>query len=130
MSKNLELVRSIFDAWGRGDFTSTDWAHPEIEYTWTDGPHPSSVKGLNGMAETTRYFMSAWEDWRVEPGSYREVDGERGLALHTFHGLDRASRVALDVKGATAFRLRDGKVLSVALYFDRNRALTDLGLDA
>jgi hypothetical protein len=29
-SANLELVRSIYEAWGRGDFRGTEWADPEI----------------------------------------------------------------------------------------------------
>jgi hypothetical protein len=29
MSANVELVRSIYAAWGRGDWSSVEWAHSE-----------------------------------------------------------------------------------------------------
>ena len=43
--QNVEVARSIFAAWERGDYSSTEWAHPEIEYVIADGPEPGSGKG-------------------------------------------------------------------------------------
>lgn len=41
-SANVELVRSIYAAWEHGDFSSTEWACPEIEFVVADGLHPGS----------------------------------------------------------------------------------------
>ena len=55
--------------WGRGDFSSAEWAHPEIEFVIADfGPLVGSTKGLAGMAETWRTFLGAWEEYRTRSG--------------------------------------------------------------
>jgi hypothetical protein len=95
MSANLDLVRSIYADWERGDFRSTEWADPEIEYIAADGPSPGRWEGLAGMAKGWRDFMDAWEDVRAEAEEYREIDGERVLVLIRQHGRGKLSGLAV-----------------------------------
>jgi ketosteroid isomerase-like protein len=128
-SANLDLVRSIYADWERGDFSSVEWAHPEIEFVIADGPSPGSWTGLAGVAEGTRDFLSAWEEVRFEADEYRELDGERVLVLIHRSGRGKASGLEIERRsGASLFHVRGGKVTRLVLYLDRDRALADLGL--
>jgi hypothetical protein len=42
-SANLEVVRSLYAARERGDWSSTQWGDPEIEYVIADGPSSELV---------------------------------------------------------------------------------------
>ena len=131
MSANLDIVRSIYAAWERGDYGSADWADPEIDYVFADGPTPGTWTGLAGMAEVWRDWLSAWEDLNVEADEYRELDDERVLVLSRYSGRGKTSGLELGqmgAKGATLFHIRDGKVTRFVGYWDRERALADLGL--
>ena len=130
-SANVDLVGSIFAAWERGDFSSAGWAHPEIEFVIADGPLPGSWKGLAEMAKGWREFLNAWEEWREEAEEYRELDGERVLVLVRMSGRGKASGLELGdtrTKSAKVFHVRGGKVTRFVTYWDRERALADLGL--
>ena len=129
--ENLELVRSIYAAWERGDFSSAEWAHPEIEYVIADGPEPGTWTGLSGMGEAMRSILSAWEEFRGEPEEYRALDDERVLVLTRRSGRGRTSGVELaqmQATGAQLFHVRGGKVTRFVTYWDREQALADLGL--
>lgn len=129
-SANLDLVRSIFSAWERGDYSSVEWAHPEIEFVIADGPTAGRWTGLAGMEEGFRDFLSAWEEHRAGAEEFRELDDERVLVLVRVIARGKASGLELGqvrAKGASMFHFRGGKVTRLVCYFDRKRAHADLG---
>ena len=132
MSENLDLVRSIYAAWERGDYSSVEWADPGIEFVRGDGPDPVTV-GLSEIAQTWGNVLSAWEGFRIAAEDYRELDAHRVLVITRYSGRGRASGLDIGATGgrggsATVFHLRGGKVTRLVSYFDRDRALADLGL--
>jgi hypothetical protein len=78
--ENVELVRSVCAAWERGDYSSADWAHSQVEAVIADGPSPSSSTGLAGMAASWGDFLRAWEGFHHKVEEYRELDDERVCA--------------------------------------------------
>ena len=132
-SANVELVRSMYAAWERGDWSSAEWAHPEIEYVLPDGPDPGHFKGIAEMAEAWRGRLSASEDVRFEAEEFRELDDERVLVLQHFSGRGKTSGLDLgrvQAHGAALIHIRDGKVTKFVGYWDRERAFADLGLSS
>src|SRR5271169_5601822 len=95
MSENLDLVRSIYADWERGDFRHVEWAHPDIEWTAVDGLSPGTARGIPAMGAGWRDFVSDWADFRADADEYRELDDGRVLALHRFSGRGRTSGVAV-----------------------------------
>ena len=130
-SANVELVKSINAAWERGDYSSSEWADPDIEYLIADGPAPGRWTGLTGLAEGWRAWLSAWEDYRGEVDEYREIDEERVLVLTRRRGRGKTSGLELGqmrARGAGLFHIRRGKVTRLVVYLDSDRAFADLGL--
>ena len=127
-SQNLDLVRSIYAAWEGGDYGAVEWADPEIEFVIADGLEPGSGKGVEGMADRWRKALSAWDDLRVEAEGYRELDDERVLVLTRMRGRGKSSGVEIVESRGSLFHVHDGMVTRLVLYWDRDRALADLGL--
>jgi hypothetical protein len=132
MSENLDLVRSIVEAWERGDFTSAEWADGKIELVLPDGPDPGSWTGIAAMGETWGRRISTAENFHIVAEEFRELDDERVLALTPVSGRSKATGLDLEqmgsMKAATLFHISDGKVTRLVPYFDRDRAFADLGL--
>ena len=132
-SANLELVRSIAAKWERGDWTDASWADPTIEFVVDDSLSPTSWSGPAGLAKGWLTFLSAWDDYRIEVEEIRELDEHRVLLL-VLHG-GRGKRSGVDIgqsrfHGAVLFEMRDGSVIRMGAYLDRNRAFAELGLAA
>jgi ketosteroid isomerase-like protein len=87
--------------------------------------------GMAGMVEYSRAFLGAWEDVRAEVEEYRELDDERVLVFVQATARGKASGLEVGQMRTThaiLFHIRDSKVTRLVLYWDRERALADLGL--
>jgi ketosteroid isomerase-like protein len=130
VSANLDLVRSIYADWERGDFSRNDWANPDIDFVIADGPEPGSWTGLKEMARRYGDWLRGWRDFRAAPEEYLVVDDQRILVLVKNSGRGRTSGLELEQRSAAnLFEIRRGKVTRFVLYLDRGRALADFGLE-
>jgi ketosteroid isomerase-like protein len=130
-SANVELVRSIYADWERGDFGSVDWADPEIEWVMVDGPTPGRRTGSSAATREFGDFLRAWEQLYIEGQGVRELDDARVLGVFQFGGRGKSSGVEIaEIRsdGAHVFYMQNGKVVRIDAYWDRDRALADLGL--
>ena len=109
------------------DWTSVEWADPEIEFVIAGGPDPDSWIGVDGTAEGLRQWLSAWDDYTAEADAFREVE-ERVLAIGQMRGPGKKSGAKVETDFVNVFDFRDGRVVSLRLYSSRERAFADLGL--
>ena len=129
-SANVDLVRSIYTTWRGGDFSSTDWACPDIVFEIVGGPDPGSWTGLAGMADGWRQWLAAWDGYQATAEEFRELDGERVLVLGRMGGRGKTSGVSVETEFANLLHVRDEKISRLCLYSNRDGAFTDLGLAA
>ena len=128
MSPNLDLVRSIYADWERGDFSKADWADPEIEFVVAEGPEPGSRTGL-AARPWVEGFLNIWENVHFEAEEYSELDDGRALVVGRMRGRGKGSGVEIDQRHAFFFNIEKGRVTRIVIYWDRDRALADLGLE-
>jgi ketosteroid isomerase-like protein len=82
------------------------------------------VKGFRSLA-------NAWENFAVAAEEYHELEDERVLVLSHFSGHGKTSGLELEritARAAGLYHFRDGKVTRAVHYWDRERALADVGL--
>jgi ketosteroid isomerase-like protein len=126
MSANLDLVRSIYADWGRGDFSSSEWADAAIEFGFADGPEPGLWRGREEMAQRYGDFLRGWKEFRAEAEDYHVIDGERIVVFVRNSGRGRTSGLEFEERSvANSFHIRGAKVIRLVLYFNRGRALDD-----
>ncbi len=84
------------------------------------------------MAKGWGDWLRAWADFRARANEYRALGQGRVLVLNSFGGRGKTSGVGvgeLMAKGASVFYIAGGRVTRLELYWDRDRALADLGLE-
>jgi ketosteroid isomerase-like protein len=131
MPSNLEIVKSIYADWERGDFSSADWAAPDIDFAMVGGLIEGRWKGIAEMTDAWAAMLTAYDHLQAVSDEFRELDDDRVLVFLRNEGRGRESGIEIgpiSTKAANVFRIRDGKVTELTLYWSRDRAIDELGL--
>jgi ketosteroid isomerase-like protein len=125
--RNVELVRSVYDDWARGDFSEGEVFHPDIRFEMVDWPEGSSARGLEEMRRAWGEALSAWESFRAEPSGF--IDGDdRVVVLTRVWARGRGSGIDLSADTATVWTIDAGRVVRLGLYWDPEKAFEAAGL--
>jgi ketosteroid isomerase-like protein len=131
--ENVEIVRRAFEKFTREGWEplmGTVW-DPEIVWDMS----PTGIPGLGtyrGFDELRSFFQDWFSTFPFEEWE-QEVDdvingGDHVVALTRQRGHGSASGAVAELEYAQVIKFRGGKVVEVAVYLDRARALEAAGL--
>jgi uncharacterized protein len=125
--ENVEVVRSLYDGWLRGEI-GTDKFDPEISMVESATlPGAVSAYGVEAVARYMRSFAKHWEQISFEPQEYIDA-GEQVVVVARLIGRGKKSGVEVTRTWAYVWTLRGQKALSMVGYADRDEALKAAGL--
>ena len=126
----MAIVRAAYDAWKRRDVDALAEAFAEDAEV---RPFLGSALGAStyrGQAGVRRWYADAndaWERLEVEPTDFHEA-GERVVVTLRAVGTGRGSHAEVEAQIVHVIELREGKVLNLQGYDDRDAALRAAGV--
>ncbi len=127
----MNAVRAFLDASKRRDMARVvELVDPNVELHGTVGG-VGEGRVYRGLAEVIREYDEvdgeAWEERRLEPEGFREVDDNVVVMFHEFRR-GKGSGVELELDTAAIFTMRDGRVARMQGFMDPAAAKRAAGL--
>jgi ketosteroid isomerase-like protein len=127
----VEVVRELCDAVNAND-TERLWElmDPEVVQHGTRGgiDQDRMFRGREAVQAYWNEISGAWESLRVEPERLIEASDDRVVALWRELARSRHSDIELESSTAMMFTLRDGMIVEIRGYIDRDEALAAAGV--
>ena len=120
---NIDLIRSVYDAFGRGDIPAVLGAmDADLEWREAEGnPYEPSGNPWRGPdAVLNNLFMklgTEWDGFSVYPKEFYDA-GDTVIVEVRYAGTYKPTGKSLDAQACHVFRVRDGKLTSMQQYTD------------
>jgi ketosteroid isomerase-like protein len=111
-SRNVEIVRGIYEAWAREDFTGPiELLDPDIEYVNPRGAiEPGTRRGLAEFQNAVQKVFEGWESWQMTPEHFQAV-GDQVAVVMRYSARGRSSGASVAGRESALWTLRDGLVV-------------------
>ncbi len=133
--ENVEIVRRLYDEWGEGRFdTALHLFDPDVEYTRSGTEYGLTALGLTGEWRGLEAMTRAALEWiqtfdRLRVQAERFIEAGDSVVVFTRHsGNAKESGLPIEAQFADVLTLRDGLVVRLDQYRDREEALEAVGL--
>ena len=124
-NENVELIRTAYRAYARGDLASMlEFVDPDLEWTYLDpsleDPEPQVCHGRHELETALQH--------RAEHGLKSELEevlghGDRVMVVARTPGVDAHRVKPAEDRNFTVFTVRDGRIVALRDCRDRDEAL-------
>lgn len=112
-------------------FSNTEAVAPDLEVefasTQSGGP-PSDYRGLDGLTEGWRDWLEPWDSYRIRFEEFIDA-GDKVLVLAGVHARTSRHGVEVEHDPAAVWTIRDGMLVAVTFFLERDQALKFAGID-
>jgi ketosteroid isomerase-like protein len=129
--ENVEIVRSAFAAFERGDMEAVLRLFDEdiVITQASDVPGlPAQQHGHRGVLEAFAVWPEQWEDFRIEILRIAAAPGGKVIATVRNWGRGKQSGIEVDMEFSFVFAIRDAKITEWQLFVQEDEALEAAGL--
>ena len=123
--EDVEVVRSLFAAWGRGglDAAAEVW-HPQIDWRAAEGAldDVGEIRGREAMRAYLQDWLEEFDEFGVEIEEVIDA-GQNVVAVQRISGRAKGSGVPTDLRFAVVYTIRDGKIGRGREYWTKDEAL-------
>jgi len=123
-------VRRFVNAFNRRDLESVvaDMA-PEAElHEWPEAPGAQSYRGAEGIRVALDTWFDTWEWMQVEIEDIRDLGDTILFTLHQ-RAKGKTSEAEVEIRSFNVYTFREGKVIGIRLFLERESALEAAGID-
>lgn len=127
--ENVEIVRRFAECWERSDWDGMkELTDPDVEmHATVGGVEEGGVRrGVDEIQQDYETVEETWDEHRIELEKVIDA-GDRVVIFHREHQRGRSSGIELEIEAAVLVDLRDGRIVRIQGYMDRDAALEAAG---
>jgi ketosteroid isomerase-like protein len=127
--QNVRVIREMFAAFGRGDYEDALAAFDDdVEGDFTHMPDGRMVRGRDGIRAEVARWRGVWTRFETE---YEGIagTGDKVVIFVRQTGTGKSSGAPMEMRYGQVFTLREGAIVAMKTYLDRDQALRDAGVE-